>query len=100
MRPPPRGEPFTDFDELAEELAAQFNGDATTLPDEAKSEWSEAELQMFFASGGPHSTPCRLARHTSLAYSTRLACLSRRRPDHAAAQPEAARGGARAGGQA
>mmetsp|Transcript_2453 Transcript_2453/g.8516 ORF Transcript_2453/g.8516 Transcript_2453/m.8516 type:complete len:425 (+) Transcript_2453:56-1330(+) len=57
MRPPPRGEPFTDFDELAEELAAQFNGDATALPDEAKSEWSEAELQMFFASGGQITPP-------------------------------------------
>ena len=77
MRPPPRGEPFTDFDELAEELAAQFNGDATALPDEAKSEWSEAELQMFFASGGPRSTSCRLARHASLHRSAPSICTAR-----------------------
>ena len=60
LRPAPRTAPFTDFEETLAELSKEFNVDVSTLPAEAKAEWSESELQMWFASGGvicPPSNP-------------------------------------------
>lgn len=58
MRPPPRSPPFTDYDDLITELSEQFNvfeSDGFTRkhpPPSAQAEWTEAEVQMWYASGG------------------------------------------------
>ena len=57
FRPAPRSAPFDDFEERAAELADEFNNDVSILPPQAKEQWSESELQMFFASGGQISPP-------------------------------------------
>ena len=77
LRPPPRGPPFTDYDELVEELSGQFHvvaldGSEKRPPEKAKSDWTASELQMWFASGGmiePAENPKMRAMAAKLAAS-------------------------------
>ena len=57
LRPPPRAPPFVDYDELIADFSSQFNvlapdGTPMVPPEAAKAEWSESEIQFWFASGG------------------------------------------------
>ena len=75
LRPPPRAPPYKDYEELIEELTGQFNvvdADGTTKkpPSSAESDWSAAEIQMWFASGGaicPPDDPKMRAKSSALA---------------------------------
>ena len=80
LRPPPRAAPYTDYEELLEELSSQFNvfgndGERKYPPDAAKTEWTAAELQMWFASGGaiePSDNPKMRAAAAALSNSQDL----------------------------
>ena len=57
LRPPPRAPPFVDYDELIADFSSQFNvlapdGTPMVPPEAAKAEWSESEIQFWFASAG------------------------------------------------
>ena len=57
LRPPPRAPPYSDYDDLISELSSQFNvlnpdGSKMVPPEVAQAQWTEPEIQMWFASGG------------------------------------------------
>ena len=58
LRPPPRAPPYTDYDDFIESMHNQFNlldevtGLPRKLPEVAASDWTQDEIQMYFASGG------------------------------------------------
>ena len=58
LRKPPRAPPYTDFDDFVEDMCSQFNvidpatGQSMKPPERAAEQWTESEIQMWFASGG------------------------------------------------
>ena len=51
LRPPPRAPPFSDYDDVVAALYTEFNA-TSKPPSPAESDWTYAEIQMWFASGG------------------------------------------------
>ena len=62
LRAPPRSSPFTDYDDMVDELSKQFNvfgpdGEPMKPPKHAAEQWTAPEIQMWFASGGAIEPP-------------------------------------------
>jgi acyl-coenzyme A thioesterase PaaI-like protein len=62
LRAPPRSPPFTDYDDMVDELSKQFNvfgpdGEPMKPPKHAAEQWTAPEIQMWFASGGAIEPP-------------------------------------------